>query len=123
RGWRLDDETFGRPFLQRSLEVGVRSVCAHKGLSGLAATGSPADIGPAAAAFPEISFLVYHSGYEVPRGEFEEGPYAEDVAEIGTNRLVKSLRDAGLSPGQNVYAELGSTWYLLLRRPREAAHV
>ena len=26
-------------------------------------------------------------------------------------------------PHSNVYAELGSTWFLMLRRPREAAHV
>ena len=30
---------------------------------------------------------------------------------------------AGVAPGANVYAELGSTWYLMLRRPVEAAHV
>ena len=29
----------------------------------------------------------------------------------------------GSPPGANVYAELGSTWYLMLRRPVEAAHV
>jgi predicted TIM-barrel fold metal-dependent hydrolase len=28
-----------------------------------------------------------------------------------------------VAPGANVYAELGSTWYLMLRRPTEAAHV
>jgi predicted TIM-barrel fold metal-dependent hydrolase len=36
---------------------------------------------------------------------------------------VRSLDDAGIAPGANVYAELGSTWYLMLRRPVEAAHV
>ena len=39
------------------------------------------------------------------------------------SRLVTSLDDAGVPPGSNVYAELGSTWFLMLRRPREAAHV
>jgi hypothetical protein len=41
----------------------------------------------------------------------------------GVDRLVASLQGADLRPGANVYAELGSTWYLMLRRPREAAHV
>ncbi len=41
----------------------------------------------------------------------------------GTGRLIKSLEEAGIGPGGNVYAELGSTWYVLSRRPREAAHV
>ncbi len=34
-----------------------------------------------------------------------------------------SLREAKLAPGSNVYAELGSTWFCLIRRPDEAAHV
>ena len=39
------------------------------------------------------------------------------------SRLVTSLTDAGIGPGANVWAELGSTWFLMLRRPSEAAHV
>lgn len=97
-------------------------VCAHKGLSALARAGSPSDIGPAAASFPDIDFLVYHSGYETPVGDGEEGPY-DERAPAGTDRLIKSLDEAGVGPGGNVYAELGSTWYVLSRRPREAAHV
>lgn len=122
-GWRLDDEASGIPFLQRSRELGVRRVCAHKGLSQLAPTGSPDDVGPAAAAFPDLDFLIYHSGYEVPVGDLEEGPYQASAAPAGTDRLVASLLRSGVGPGANVYAELGSTWYLLARRPREAAHV
>ena len=120
-GWQLDDEAYGLPFLERSREVGVGVVCAHKGLSALAPAGSPRDVGPAAAAFPGLKFLVYHSGYETPVGDSEEGPY--DPSGTGTDRLVKSLADAGIGPGANVYAELGSTWFVLVRRPREAAHV
>ena len=49
--------------------LGPRIVCAHKGLGGpvpdaSVAAASPRDIGPAAAAFPDIDFVVYHSGYE-----------------------------------------------------------
>ena len=51
----------------------------------------------------------------------EEGPY--DQSGGGTDRLVKSLADAGIPPAANVYTELGSTWFVLVRRPREAAHV
>jgi hypothetical protein len=126
--WMLDDEVSGQPFLQRVMDTGVRIVCAHKGISGGAATGwdgpsSPRDIGPAARTFPDINFIVYHSGYEPREGEREEGPYAEATSHIGSNRLIKSLKDAGIEPGQNVYAELGTTWYLLMAHPREAAHV
>ena len=39
------------------------------------------------------------------------------------DRLVRSLTGAAVGPGGNVYAELGTTWFLMLRRPDEAAHV
>ena len=126
-GWMLDDEEYGIPFLGRAQELGVKIICAHKGLSGLAPTGSPRDIGPAAAAFPDLMFLVYHSGYEVPRpngeGETGEREFREGMQQQGTDRLIKSLNDSGIKPGANVYAELGSTWYILIKRPAEAAHV
>ena len=126
--WMLDDEGAGQPFLRRVVETGVRIVCVHKGISAGCDTGwdgpsSPRDIGPAAKAFPDINFLVYHSGYEPREGDQEEGPYSEETAHMGTNRLIKSLKDAHIGPGDNVYAELGTTWYLVMAHPREAAHV
>jgi predicted TIM-barrel fold metal-dependent hydrolase len=123
-GWRLDDEEVGAPFLERARALGVPLVCVHKGLSfpdvvGDRQYGSPADIGPAARAFPDLSLLVYHSGYEASS---TEGPY--DPAGAGIDRLIRSLRDAGFAEGEgnNVYAELGSTWRLLMTKPDEAAH-
>jgi hypothetical protein len=124
KGWYLDDETTGLPFLERVRASGVRRVCVHKGISNLVPTGSPRDVGPAAAAFPDLDFLIYHSGYEVPLpGTPAEGPFSEADAAVGTNRLVASLRAAGIRPGANVWAELGSTWFCLIRRPEQAAHV
>jgi predicted TIM-barrel fold metal-dependent hydrolase len=120
-GWWLDDERVGLPFLQRAHDLGVRLVCAHKGMSLLVDTGSPRDIGPAARAFPDINFVIYHSGYE-SNGP-PEGPYTEASAHVGVNRFVTTLRDAGIGPGGNVFAELGTTWFCLLRHPVEAAHV
>jgi predicted TIM-barrel fold metal-dependent hydrolase len=123
-GWWLDDEATGIPFLERARASGVKRVCAHKGISGLVPTGSPRDVGPAAAAYPDLDFLIYHSGYEIPSGAApEEGPYSDAAAHVGTNRLVAALRAARIAPGANVYAELGSTWFCLIRRPEEAAHV
>jgi predicted TIM-barrel fold metal-dependent hydrolase len=125
-GWFLDDDEIGFPFLERVRASRAPVVAVHKGLGGpipsaSVAAASPRDIGPAAAAFPDVMFLVYHSGYERdPDGE--EGPYAPD-SPAGVDRLVRSLADAGVRPGANVFAELGSTWYLMLRRPVEAAHV
>jgi predicted TIM-barrel fold metal-dependent hydrolase len=127
-GWFLDDDEVGFPFLERVRALGTRVVATHKGIGGpvpdaSVAAASPRDIGPAAAAFPDITFVVYHSGYERdPEGQ--EGPYdPASVAPSGVDRLVRSLADAGIGAGANVYAELGTTWFLVLRRPVEAAHV
>ena len=77
-------------------------------------------MGPAAAAFPQLRLLVYHSGYEVG---VEEGPYDPSHPGGGVDRLLQSLERAGVGRGANVWAELGSTWFALVRRPREGAHV
>ena len=126
--WMLDDEEYGRPFLKNVMKSGARRVSVHKGLTGDADTGwdgpsSPRDIGPAAVDFPDIQFLVYHSGYELRVGDQTEGPYTEETAHAGTNRLITSLKQAGIGAGSNVYAELGSTWFQIMAHPREAAHV
>jgi hypothetical protein len=118
-GWRLDDEQSGIPLLEAARATGVRVVCAHKGLSGMVDAGSPDDVGPAAAAYPDIDFLIYHSGYEPGQGE---GPYLAETADLGINRLITTVREAGFGHGSNVYAELGSTWFMLLSRPEDAAH-
>ena len=128
-GWFLDDDEVGFPFLERVRALGPSVVATHKGLGGpipeaSVAAASPRDIGPAAAAFPDVTFVVYHSGYERdPDGQ--EGPYEPERTDPprGVDRLIRSLADAGIGRGGNVYAELGSTWFLMLRRPLEAAHV
>jgi predicted TIM-barrel fold metal-dependent hydrolase len=122
-GWFLDDHdpaapAIGRRFLDGVRQTGVPVVAVHKGLSGGNPYASPVDIGPAAAANPDLSFLVYHSGYEAG---VTEGPYDPDGA--GVDRLVRSVSDAGVAPAGNVYAELGSTWRTVMGRPDEAAHV
>ena len=123
-GWMLDDEEHGLPFLQRVNDLNVKLVCAHKGISQLADNGSPRDVGPAARAFPDIDFVIYHSGYEMPHdGAALEGPYREAADYEGINRLLASLDATQLGHGSNVYAELGSTWFCLMSRPIEAAHV
>jgi uncharacterized protein len=123
-GWMLDDEQYGFRFLERARDLGVTLICAHKGISQLVDNGSPRDVGPAAAAFPDLSLVVYHSGYELPMdGAPPEGPYEDASADVGVNRLITSLKTAGVGRGSNVYAELGSTWFSLIRRPVEAAHV
>jgi predicted TIM-barrel fold metal-dependent hydrolase len=117
--WRLDDQEVGLPFLEEARRLGITLVCAHKGVSGMVDAGSPDDVGPAASAFPDIDFVIYHSGYEPGMGE---GPFTPGTAHLGVNRLVDTVLASGHGPGSNVYAELGTTWFCLLARPEDAAH-
>ena len=126
-GWFLDDDEVGFRFLDQVMRCGgPKIVCTHKGLGGLIPSASvksfsPRDIGPAAKAFPEIRFVVYHSGYE--RNPYGQEGALNDLAPEGVDRLVMSARGAGIGHDGNIYCELGSTWFLMLRRPVEAAHV
>jgi hypothetical protein len=122
-GWYLDDHEpdvpqIGQRFLDACRETGVPTIAVHKGLSGGSPYASPVDIGPAAAANPDLRFLVYHSGYETA---YIEGPYEPDGP--GVDRLVRSVTEARIGSGGNVYAELGSTWRRVMGNPDEAAHV
>ncbi len=125
RAWWLDDHEsaisqVGEAFIRKAVDVGVPTICAHKGFSAGSRFASPVDIGPAAKKHPEANFVVYHSGFEA---RTYEGPYTAATANVGVNRLVASLRMAGVGPNENVYAELGSTWWYVMRYPTQAAHV
>lgn len=121
-GWRLDDPAIGFPFLDKAKQLGVPLVCAHLGISfpdavGKREFGSPISVGPAAKAYPDLQFLVYHSGWELTA---PEGPY--DPNGGGIDRLIKGVLDAGIKPGGNVHADLGTTWRVLMTKPVDAAH-
>lgn len=123
-GFFLDDHDPDRPqvgtdFIRTAVDGGVPVVAIHKGLSGNHPAASPIDVGPAAARHRDCSFLAYHSGYE---NGVKEGPYDPGEPNGGIDRLLRGLDDAGVGPGENVYAELGSTWRNLMSRPDEAAH-
>ena len=114
RPWRLDDDT-GEAFLALVEEIGPPIVCVHKGLG-----GDPSDVGPAAAAHPDITFVAYHSGFET---SVVERAYTPGSPNGGVDRLLESVRGAGIGPGGNVYAELGTTWRILMADPDQAAHL
>lgn len=124
--WRLDDADkrlpqVGHAFLEKARELGVKIVCAHKGFGAGSRYASPDDVPRAAKDFRDVRFVVYHSGFE--RVDAREGPYTRATAGVGVNRLIAAMRREGVGPNENVYAELGSTWWTIMRDPEQAAHV
>ncbi|MGH8251867.1 MAG: amidohydrolase family protein, partial [Steroidobacteraceae bacterium] len=120
-GFFLSDEP-GIRFIEEARRLGVKVICVHKGLPFGKKSyehSQCSDIGPVAKRFPDVSFLVYHSGF-VP--EVEEKAYGENADGDGIDTLIRSLEESGIRPGGNVYAELGSTWRFLMRDPAQAAH-
>jgi predicted TIM-barrel fold metal-dependent hydrolase len=124
-GFMLDDSAglpVGEAYLAKVEEIGPPIVCVHKGFGnvGDAPFADPVDIGPAATNHPDLTFCIYHSGYEIG---VSEGPYDPNAPNGGVDRLVKTLEDHGIEPGSNVYAELGSTWRFAMGDPDQAAHI
>jgi len=120
-GFWLDDPAVGLPFLERVRRSSTRIVFCHKGLPWPIWDGkyaSPRDIGPVARQYPDLTFVVYHSGFDPSA---EEGPFDRDGK--GVDRLIQSCAQNGIGKGKNVYAELGGTWAVLLRKPDQAVHV
>ena len=118
-GWWLDGDV-GAAFVEQARTLGVKTICIHKGLpfGGLdPAFASCEDVGRVARMFPDVNFIIFHSGFQTtyPEGAFDpEGP--------GIDTLVRSLIQNRVRPNTNVYAELGTTWRNLMRNPTAAAH-
>jgi hypothetical protein len=124
-GWWLDDERYGAPFIEQARRLDIKLVCVHKGIPlptmGQDLTYSRADdIGRAARKYPDITFIVYHSGFDPG---ITEGPFVPGSGKGGVDSLIQSLIDNGIEPDSNVYAELGTTWRDLMKSPHQAAHV
>jgi predicted TIM-barrel fold metal-dependent hydrolase len=120
-GFRLDDPRIGIPMIEEGRRLGVKVFCVHKGLSGQgdkADWANCADIGRVARRYPDVKFLVYHSGFQ---SWWPEGPH-DARATDGIDGLVNALALHGIAPGANVWAELGTTWRELMRDPTAAAH-
>lgn len=121
KGYFLSDDV-GTRFIERARKLGVKVICVHKGLPFGQRSyehSQCSDIGVVAKRFPDVSFLIYHSGFVtgVPERAFN-GRGAGD----GIDTLIRSLIENEVKPNSNVYAELGSTWRFLMRDRDGAAH-
>src|SRR5438270_224531 len=89
RGWVLDDEKNTYPLFEVLRRHGVKNVCVHKGLPGLFLEEycHTDDLARAAAGFPDLNFIAFHSAF----------PWEAELAGQAKAAKVK-----------NSYAELGS---------------
>jgi predicted TIM-barrel fold metal-dependent hydrolase len=120
KGFFLDDDA-GSAMIEKARKLGIRNIAVHKGLpfgSESYAHSTCVDVGRIAKRYPDVNFLIYHSGFVTGK---TEGPYDPRRTD-GIDALVTSLRENNVKPGSNVYAELGSTWRFLMRDPDAAAH-
>ena len=120
RGFFLDDDA-GLAMIEKARKLGIRNIAIHKGLPfgpESYAHSTCVDVGRVAKRYPDVNFLIYHSGFVTGK---TEGPYDAPRTD-GIDALVTSLRENNVKPGSNVYAELGSTWRFLMRDPDAAAH-
>ncbi len=126
QGWRLDDEKVAYPALEYARKQGIKNICVHKGLPfpGDPEWWNPMDVARAAKDFPNLNFLVYHSGFKGPEealpaaaGGFKKTSYIPWTSDI-CNWKKKNPE------AKNVYMELGSTFALMVSTsPLLAAHV
>jgi uncharacterized protein len=117
-GWFVDDEKIAYPMLEQARKLGIRRFCVHKGLplGPVADYNHPRDLIQAAKDFPDIDFLVYHSGLQnvqapKPSGEV---PWTTEFCEM-------KKKEPGI---KNIYMEMGSTFaQLVTTNPTACAHL
>lgn len=119
--WFLDDEQVAYPFWEKTKALGVTNLCVHKGLP-LGAFNEeacrPLDLEKAAKDWPDLNFIVYHSGFR-GSGWLGNGtgikvvdPRSPDPQEIPW--ISDILRILKRNPEiKNIYFELGSTFNIL----------
>lgn len=132
KAWFLDDEKVAYPFWERTQKLGIKNCCVHKGLP-LGAFNekacTPHDLEKAAKDWPDLNFIVYHSGY---RGSFWLGQgTGEKVVDKNLNDpqeipwISDIFRILKRNPGiKNIYFELGSTFaQLSSSNPERCCHM
>jgi uncharacterized protein len=115
--WRMDDAKLVYPAYQKMLDAGIRNVCVHKGLfppsldrrfPNLRGYADVSDVGQAARDWPQLNFIIYHSGY---RHVGEGADPAEAMAEFDRTGRIAWVSDLADIPElydvNNVYGDLG----------------
>ena len=128
--WHADDEKLMYPFYEKIAKTGIRNVCIHKGLFAPAVAekfprllpyADVSDIGKAAKDWPQLNFLVYHSGYRWVGGNPADGMAEFDKS--GRSSWTSDLAEIPEKYGvKNVYGDLGQLFaWTAVAEPRLAA--
>jgi predicted TIM-barrel fold metal-dependent hydrolase len=121
KAWYLDDEKVAYPFWERTKKLGIKNLCVHKGLP-LGAFNEkacrPLDVEKAALDWPDLNFIVYHSGFRgflwTARGRGERVEDRKDAGPQEIPWISDILRILKRNPRiKNVYFELGSTFNMM----------
>src|SRR5262245_54918053 len=132
KAWFLNDEKVAYPFWERTRKLGVKNLCVHKGLPlGFfnEKACQPFDVEKAAKDWPDLNFIVYHSGFRGfgplagGTGEKVVDPKTDDPQEIYW--ISDILRILKRNPQiKNIYFELGSTFgQLSAAQPETCLHM
>jgi hypothetical protein len=132
KAWRMDDEKVAYPFWEHTKKLGVKNLCVHKGLplgffNEQACT--PVDLEKAALDWPDLNFIVYHSGFRGfgplagGTGQKVKDPKTDDPQEIPW--ISEIFRILKRNPKiKNIYFELGSTFHMTsVRSPQMCMHM
>jgi hypothetical protein len=122
KGWWMDDEKIAYPMLEQARKLNVKRICVHKGLplGPVPEYNHPKDLIKAAKDFPDIDFLVYHSGFKSAISV--DGIFARTGEIPWTTEFCRmKQKEPGVS---NIYMELGSTFgQLVTTHPIVCAHL
>jgi uncharacterized protein len=128
--YHLDDEKLMYPFYEKAVKAGIKNVCIHKGLFAPAVEekfpqlrpyADVSDVGRAAKDWPQLNFLIYHSGYR-----WIGAAPAEGMAEFDRTGRSSWTSDLAEIPEKygvtNVYGDLGQLFaWTTVAEPRLAA--
>lgn len=127
--WRMDSAETYKGY-EKAVAAGIRNICVHKGLWGramderfprLAPYARVDDVAQAAKDWPQLNFVIYHSGYRLDDPEWA-------LAEFERTGRIDWVTDLAEIPGKhgvsNVYADLGQIFaQTLIAQPRVCAAI
>jgi uncharacterized protein len=134
--WRMDDEKVAYKGYEKFVQAGIKNVCVHKGLfppsveksvPNLRGYVDVSDVGQAAKDWPQLNFIIYHSGYryvgDIANVAAEPALALGEFERTGRIAWVSDLADIPAQYGvNNVYGDLGQVIAMtLVAQPRLCA--